>query len=85
MEELQVEKVISNLHEANEKLERSITDSVNRWIANYIIIHDLPEVNTLSNRVGNDNTYPNEKYCISIDYTRDLLYDLINYFKYLED
>jgi len=71
MEELQVEKVISNLHEANEKLEKDITDSVNRWIANYIIIHD--------------NTYPNEKYCISIDYTRDLLYDLINYFKFLEE
>ena len=71
MTELEIEKVINNLSEANEKLERSITDSVNRWIANYTVIRD--------------NTYPNEKYCISIDYTRDLLFDLINYFKYLED
>jgi len=71
MEEFELEKVINNLNAANEKIEKDITELVNRWLANYKIMRD--------------NAYPNEKCCVSIDYTRDLLYDLVNYFKHIEE
>jgi len=67
--ETEIEKVINSLNEANEKIEKDITELVNRWLSNYNIMSELPNFNK-------------NKYCISIDYTRDLLSDLINYFKY---
>jgi len=70
--ETELEKVISNLNEANEKLEKNITDLINKWLANYNIISELPDINK-------------NKYSVGVDYTRDLLSDLVNYFKFLED
>jgi len=67
-----IEKVISNLNVANEKLEKDITDLINKWLSNYNIISELPDLNK-------------NKYSIGVDYTRDLLFDLVNYFKYLEE
>jgi len=65
------EKACEMLNKANEKIENDITESVNRWLANYKIICD--------------NTNPLKSCCIGTDYTRDFLYDLVNYFRCQED
>jgi len=69
MEEYEIEKVINTLNEANEKIEKDITDLINRWLANYNIMSELPNFNK-------------NKFSVGVDYTRDLLSDLVNYFKY---
>jgi len=72
MEEFELEKVISNLNTENEKIEKVITELINKWLSNYNIMSELPEFNK-------------NKYSVGVDYTRDLLSDLVNYFKYQED
>lgn len=69
MEESEIEKVINTLNNENEKMEKDITELVNRWLSNYNIMSELPNFNK-------------NKYSVGVDYTRDLLSDLVNYFKY---
>jgi len=70
--ETEIEKVINSLNEANEKIEKDITELINRWLSNYNIMSELPNFNK-------------NKYSVGVDYTRDLLSDLVNYFKFLEE
>jgi len=70
--ETEIEKIINTLNTENEKIEKDITDIINKWLSNYNIMIELPDFNK-------------NKYSVGVDYTRDLLSDFVNYFKYQED